>query len=302
MTMPSMAIEIRGLTKLYPNGRGIRSVDLAVKPGEIFGFLGPNGAGKSTTIRTLMGFLYPDTGSASVLGNNVVTSGLAVREQVGYLPSEMTLYEDLTGAKNIEFSLKVRGKMAMMERVTKLAQRLEVDLSRRVKTLSRGQKQKVAIINAVAHDPRLLIFDEPTTGLDPFAQEIFHALMREEIGRGKTLFMSSHVLSEVEEMCDRVAIIRDGKIVTTDTVAGLKKQRVKRVHVEFKNEVPNLAQVAGVSDLILDGQRIRFTLVGNLDPLIARLSTHSLVDLTVQDPTLEEVFKNFYSGGGVNVS
>lgn len=300
--MTTMAIEIRGLTKLYPNGRGIKSVDLVVKPGEIFGFLGPNGAGKSTTIRTLMGFLYPDTGSATVLGSDVVTSGLAVREQVGYLPSEMTLYEDMTGAQNIGFSLKVRGKMAMMERANRLAQRLDVDLSRRVKTLSRGQKQKVAIINALAHDPRLLIFDEPTTGLDPLAQEIFHAMLREEVGRGKTLFMSSHVLSEVEEMCDRVAIIRDGKIVTTDTVAGLKKQRVKRVHVEFKNEVPGLAQVAGVSDLFVDGQRARFTLVGNLDPLVAHLSAHPLIDLTVQDPTLEEIFKNFYAGGGANAS
>ena len=293
--MPMQAIAIKGLTMLYPNGRGIREISLDVQEGEIFGFLGPNGAGKSTTIRTLMGFLRPSAGEARVLGHDVVRESVAVRREVGYLPSEIALYDGLTGEQNVAFALKVRGGGGP-DRARELARHLEVDLGHRVKTLSRGQRQKVAITVALAHDPRVLILDEPTTGLDPLAQEVFHALVRGEVARGKTLFMSSHILSEVEELCQRVALVRDGRIVTTDTVASLKRQRVKRVRVEFRAAVPALGDLPGVTDLKLDGRRARFTLVGALDPLLGRLATHPVVDLSVQDPSLEEVFRAFYAG------
>lgn len=300
--MPTVpAIEADHLTKLYPNGRGIQGVSFTVQQGEIFGFLGPNGAGKSTTIRTLMGFLTPNGGSARVLGHDVVTDSLAVRRLVGYLPSEPALYGELTGEQHLALSLRIHGKPELMGRAEALARRLEVDLGQRVRNLSRGQRQKVAIILALAHDPEVLILDEPTTGLDPLAQEVFHALLREEVGRGRTVFMSSHILAEVERMCERVAIIRSGRIVAQDSVVALKKQRVKRVAVEFRGSVPDFGALPGVMDLKVEGLRVRFTYRGPLDPLLGILAAHPVADMTVEDPSLEEIFMAFYAGEEVAV-
>lgn len=289
------AIVMQNLCKQYPNGKGIHGISIAVEAGELFGFLGPNGAGKSTAIRTIMGFLTPTSGQARVLGHDVVTESLAVRRAVGYLPSDITLYDHLTGEQNIAFALKVRGRPEQITRAHDLARRLEVDLSRRIRTLSRGQKQKVAITTALAHDPQVLIMDEPTSGLDPLAQEIFHGVLREELGQGKTIFMSSHILSEVESLCHRVAIIRDGRIITQDTVAALKKQRVKRVAVEFQGAVPTLAALNGVTELKLDGHRARFTYQGPPDQLLSVLAGQPVADITLQDPSLEEIFMAFYA-------
>jgi len=291
------AIQAEGLTRLYRNGRGIRSVNLEVRQGEVFGFLGPNGAGKTTLIRTLLGFLHPQAGKVQMLGLDAISQSRAVRSRVGYLPSDPALYDFLTGQQNLDFALAVRG-VKDRSRVKALADRLEIDLKRRLKTLSRGNKQKVAIVAALAHDPDLIILDEPTSGLDPLVQETFGQLIREEQARGKTVFMSSHVLSEVETLCDRVAVIRDGQIVTVDQVENLKKQRVKYVTAEFREAAPNLAQVAGVRDFQADGRKARFTFHGGIDPLIRELAQRSLVDLTVADPPLEEVFRAFYEGGG----
>jgi ABC-2 type transport system ATP-binding protein len=290
------AIVAKNLGKQYPNGKGVHGISFAVEAGELFGFLGPNGAGKSTAIRTIMGFLTPTSGSASVLGHDVVSESLAVRRAVGYLPSDITLYDYLTGEANIGFALKVRGQLQYLGRAQELARKLEVDLRRPVRTLSRGQKQKVAIVTALAHDPAVIIMDEPTSGLDPLAQEIFHSLLRAELGRGKTIFMSSHILSEVESLCRRVAIIRDGRIITQDTVAALKKQRVKRVAVEFQGAVPALTALNGVTELKLDGHRAQFTYQGPPDQLLAVLAAQPVVDLTLQDPSLEEIFMAFYAG------
>jgi ABC-2 type transport system ATP-binding protein len=289
------AIVVEHLGKQYPNGKGIHGISFAVETGELFGFLGPNGAGKSTAIRTIMGFLTPTSGSASVLGHDVVRQSLAVRRAVGYLPSDITLYDYLTGEENIGFALKVRGQLQHVGRAQELARRLEVDLRQRIRTLSRGQKQKVAIVTALAHDPDVIIMDEPTTGLDPLAQEIFHSLLRAELGRGKTIFMSSHILSEVESLCRRVAIIRDGRIITQDTVAALKKQRVKRVAVEFQGAVPALTALNGVTELKLDGHRAQFTYQGPPDQLLSVLAGQPVVDITLQDPSLEEIFMAFYA-------
>ncbi|HEY3367728.1 MAG TPA: ABC transporter ATP-binding protein [Symbiobacteriaceae bacterium] len=291
------AIQVASLTRLYRNGRGIRDVNLEVGQGEVFGFLGPNGAGKTTLIRTMLGFMHPQAGQVHMLGIDAVKQSREVRSRVGYLPSDPALYDFLTGRQNIDFALSVRG-VKDRSRVKVLAERLDVDLKRRLKTLSRGNKQKVAIVVALAHDPDLLILDEPTSGLDPLVQEIFNQLIREEQARGKTVFMSSHVLSEVEALCDRVGVIRDGQIVTVDHVDNLKKQRVKYVKVEFKEALPELAKVAGVRDLQVEGRKASFTFHGGIDPLITELARRSLADLTLSDPPLEEIFKAFYEGGG----
>jgi len=291
------AIKTTGLTRLYRNGRGIRNVNLEVRQGEVFGFLGPNGAGKTTLIRTLLGFMHPQSGQAEMLGLDAVARSREVRQKVGYLPSDPALYDFLTGQQNIDFALAVRG-IKNKNRVKALADRLEVDLKRRLKSLSRGNKQKVAIVTALAHDPELIILDEPTSGLDPLVQEIFGQLIREERARGKTIFMSSHVLSEVETLCDRVGVIRDGEIVTVDQVENLKKQRVKYVTAEFREAAPDLSEVQGVRNVAVEGRKVRFTFHGGIDPLIAELAKRSLVDLTLADPPLEEVFRAFYEGGG----
>lgn len=291
------AIETANLTCLYRNGRGIRQINLAVAQGEVFGFLGPNGAGKTTLIRTLLGFLRPQAGGARILGIDALARNREVRARVGYLPSDPTLYEFLTGAQNIALSLRLRG-VADHRRVADLADRLEISLDRRVKTLSRGNRQKVAIIVALAHDPDLVILDEPTSGLDPLVQEIFADLIRDERARGKTVFMSSHVLSEVEALCDRVGIIRDGQVVAVSTIAELKHRRVKRITAEFAGAVPDLAGLEGISEWQAEGSRVRFTWNGRLEPLVRALNGESLLDLTVVDPPLDEVFRAFYTEGG----
>jgi len=291
------AIQIEGLTKLYKNGRGVNKIDLTVPQGSVFGFLGPNGAGKTTLIRTLLGFLKPQAGQISVLGIDALNRSREVRRKVGYLPSDPALYDFLSGRDNIEFALRMRG-VKDRTRVQSLADRLEIDLKRRVKSLSRGNKQKVAIVAALAHDPDLIILDEPTSGLDPLVQETFLDLVREEQRRGKTVFMSSHIMSEVEAVCERVGVIKDGKIVALDTVEHLKRQRVKYVKAEFAAQVPDLKAAAGVSDWQVEGRKVRFTMAGSMDALVAELAKGSLVDLTVTDPPLEEVFRQFYEGAG----
>ncbi|HLN61568.1 MAG TPA: ABC transporter ATP-binding protein [Symbiobacteriaceae bacterium] len=290
------ALKTEGLTRLYRNGRGIRDVSLSVGQGEVFGFLGPNGAGKTTLIRNVLGFLRPQQGRIEILGLDAVAQSRAVRRKVGYLPSDPALYDFLTGAQNIEFALAVRG-VKDRTRMKRLAERLDVDLSRRLKTLSRGNKQKVAIVAALAHDPELVIMDEPTSGLDPLVQEVFGELVREEQARGKSIFMSSHILSEAEQLCDRVGVIRDGQIVAQGGVDELKRARVKYVRCEFAGAAPDLARLPGVRDWQLDGRRATFTLNGRIDDLVVALSGHSLVDLTLTDPPLEEVFRAFYEGG-----
>ena len=290
------ALQIQDLTRLYRNGRGVTQINLVVEQGEVFGFLGPNGAGKTTLIRTVLGFLAPQAGRIQVLGHDAVKQSRSVRRLIGYLPSDPALYDFLTGAQNIDFALAVRG-IKDRSRVKQLADRLDIDLSRRLKTLSRGNKQKVAIIVALAHDPDLLILDEPTSGLDPLVQEIFGALILEEQARGKSIFMSSHVLSEVEQLCDRVGVIRNGQIVAVGGVEELKRKRVKYVTAEFAGDTPELSRVPGVEGLQTDGRRVRFTLNGSLDALVTELARHSLKDLSVSDPPLEEIFRAYYEGG-----
>ena len=243
------ALEMENLRKEYRNGRGIHGLTLQVERGEIFGFLGPNGAGKSTTIRTLLGLLTPDGGRASVAGRDIVADSVGVRRITGYLPSENTLYTNLSGEENLRFALEVRKAEPMHARAKDMAARLGVDLRQKLRSLSHGQRQKVAIIMALAHEPEVLILDEPTTGLDPLVQETFFAMLRAEQAAGKTIFMSSHVLSEVEALCGRVGIIRDGLLVEVNEVEALRQNRVKRLEATFRGAPPDVGRLVGVSEI-----------------------------------------------------
>lgn len=291
------AIELENLTKEYHNGRGIHGLTLRVGEGEIFGFLGPNGAGKSTTIRTLLGLLTPGGGRAGVAGHDIVADSVGVRRVTGYLPSENTLYTSLSGEENLRFALEVRRALPRLARAHEIAKRLDVDLRQKLRSLSHGQRQKVAITMALAHDPAVLILDEPTTGLDPLVQETFFAMLRAEQAAGKTIFMSSHVLSEVEALCGRVGIIRDGLLVETGEVEALRQNRVKHLEVTFRGTPPDVGRWPGTSEVQADGNRLRFAYHGQMQALLKALAEQEVRDLTVNDPSLEEVFRAFYQGG-----
>lgn len=297
--MATAAIQATGLQKLYRSGRGLLGLDLAVGEGEIFGFLGPNGAGKTTTIRTLLGLLYPTGGSARVRGLDVVADSVAVRRQVGYLPGDPALYDGMTGRQHLALALSVRG-VADRRRALALAERQGVELDRQARQLSKGNRQKVAILLALAHDAPVLILDEPTSGLDPLAQELFQQVLKEEQGRGKTVFFSSHVLPEVEAICDRAGIIRDGRLVAVDTVERLRGRRLKRVSLRFAGPVPELGDLPGISGLEWKDGRVRFALAGDLTPLFQLLNAHPAEDVNVTDPSLEEVFRTYYEGGAAS--
>lgn len=292
------AIELQDLRKEYRNGRGIHGLSLQVDQGEVFGFLGPNGAGKSTTIRTLLGLLTPDSGRGAVMGHDIVTDGLAVRRETGYVPSENTLFLNMTGDENLRFALELRQCRSGMGRGREIAKLLDVDLKAELRSLSHGQRQKVAIVVALAHDPSVVILDEPTTGLDPLIQDVFFSLIKEEQARGKTVFMSSHVLSEVENLCQRVAIIRDGLLVEVNRIEALRQNRVKRVSLTFHGAPPDVARWPGVSEVAADGGRVKLAYHGPVNLLLRALAEQDIVDMTVNDPSLEEVFLAFYGRNG----
>ena len=291
------AMDLKGLGHLYRNGKGVKHVDLQVKQGEVFGFLGPNGAGKTTLIRTLLGFLSPTAGSATILGLDIVRDKQKVLSKVGYLASDPALYDALTGYQNLDFAMKIRG-VKDYSRLKDLAEKLGVDLSQRFRILSRGNKQKVAILNAVAHDPDVLILDEPTTGLDPLVQEAVRSLVLDEQKRGKTVFMSSHDLAEVEAVADRVAIIRDGELVALDNVDNLRRQRMKYVSFEVQHDWSGISSLPGVQGVRQDGRKVRFTYTGPIPALLTSLQNWGIVDLSISDPPLEDVFLSFYGRTG----
>jgi ABC-2 type transport system ATP-binding protein len=296
--MASAAIRLIRLSKVYANGKGIFDLELEVERGEIFGFLGPNGAGKTTTIRTLLGLLHPTGGRAEILSRDIVADPLVVRALTGYLPAEPALYGYLTGEENIRLALRVR-RVDGWRRAEELARRFDAPLRQKVRHLSHGQRQKVAIIQALAHRPQLLLLDEPTIGLDPLMQETFYDLLRGEQAGGTTVFMSSHNLKEVEITCGRVGIVRDGRLAAVDSIEGLRKSRLKHVAVEFGSPAPTADEVArltGVSSPRVDRGRLRFAYQGDLDGLTRLLAAYRVLDLNVEDPGLEEVFRAFYDG------
>lgn len=292
-------IEVEGLCKSYGEKRALVNLDLVLRSGEVFGFIGPNGAGKSTTIRILLDLIRPSSGRARVLGMDPRSEGVALRRRLGYLPGELALYEDLTPRRLLAHLAALRGG-AGRKAIGPLAERLALELDRPIRTLSRGNKQKVGIVQALMHEPELLILDEPTSGVDPLVQHEFHALLHEARERGQTAFVSSHVLSEIERVADRVGIIREGQLVVVDDVSALKARTARQVELHFSAPVPPSAfeGLPGVREARFEGDAARFVVVGPIDPLIKAAARFEVLTMTSHEPDLEELFLTFYSDGG----
>ncbi len=284
-------IEIEKLTKWYGKSRGITDLDLAVEKGEVFGFLGPNGAGKTTTIRTMLDLIRPTSGRALVFGIESSADPVAIHRRVGYIPGEFTLYDRLTGKQTLEYFANLRGGVDPVYQAS-LIERFELDPSRRFREYSKGNKQKVGAIIALQHRPELLVLDEPTSGLDPLVQQTFFTTLRETVADGATVFLSSHILSEVEKSCDRVAIIREGRLVKLDTVEGLRDLAHHQVELRFAGPVPIAAFEAlpGVSDLVADDHVLRMRVAGAITPVVQAAAQYELLDFVSREPSLEETF------------
>jgi ABC-2 type transport system ATP-binding protein len=293
--MGAEIVRAEGLTKFYGENRGIVDVDFSVDAGEVFGFLGPNGAGKTTTIRLLLDLIRPTSGRLSVFGLDSRRESVAIRRRLGYVPGDLRLYERMTGRELLRYFGHLRGT-AEVVRGDQLAERLDLDLDRRIKELSRGNRQKVGLVQAFLHDPDLLVLDEPTSGLDPLVQETFQDLVREVTEQGGTVFLSSHVLSEVQQVADRVALIRDGRLLLVDTVENLRARSFTHVEVTFSEPPPRdaFAEVTEVRELERHGAVVRFALEGEIDPLVKALARFHLRALDVHEADLEEIFMALY--------
>lgn len=288
-------IECHALTKRYGRNRGIEALSLRVEPGEVFGFLGPNGAGKTTTIRTLLDFHRPTAGRATVFGLDCRRDSIRIRARVGNLPGDFALEPHLTGQRALELFAALRG-VRDLRRAHSLAERFDADLARPVGTLSRGNRQKVGLILALFHDPDLLVLDEPTSGLDPLMQEEFLAVIGECRDRGGTVFLSSHELDEVQRICDRVAVIRDGRLVATEGVEAMRQRAYRKVSVRLAPgaAAERFRTLAGVADLEREGDELRFRIRGELAPLLRELAQGDVRDVELTRPSLDELFLGYY--------
>ena len=297
-----MIIQIENLTKFYGTARGIIDMSLTVNEGEVFGFLGPNGAGKSTTIRTLLDLIRPTRGHALIFGLDSHDDKLAIHRRVGLLPGDLALYPKLTGAQNLHYLANLRGGVDWTF-VKELAERLDADLSRRVKDYSSGNRQKIGLIQALMHKPELLILDEPTSGLDPLIQQTFYKLVKEAQAGGQTVFLSSHVLPEVERICDRVGIIREGRLVTVEKVADMKARALRRLEIVFEGDVPaeHFRTVPGVRDVMVHDNHLICTIAGSMDALVKAAAQHTVTNLISREPNLEEIFLTYYGKEGEDV-
>lgn len=292
-----LAIQIHGLTKSYGKVRALRGIDLEVKRGEIFGFLGPNGAGKTTTIRCLLDMIRPDGGKASLLGIDPQVDPVAIQTLTGYLPGEMQFYDNLSVERQLRFFSDMRNGRAEWGYVRQLAERLDLDLKPQIKNLSKGNKQKIGVIQALMHRPELLLLDEPTSGLDPLMQQEVVGLLRDANRAGATIFFSSHIMSEVENVARRVGIIRKGEIVEVAETSILTQRTLNRLTVRFKREVEvsdlgNLPDVEILSQL--DGNGVTLQVTGDMEKLIQALSRLPVLDLESERPSLEEIFMTYY--------
>jgi ABC-2 type transport system ATP-binding protein len=289
------AIETQGLTKDYGSGRGIFDLDLEVKDGEVFGFLGPNGAGKTTTIRQLMGLIHPTRGSARIFGLDCDRDSVAVKRKVGYCPGELPQFGGWRGSEIVSYVAGLRGDVKD-ESIKALAARLDLDLGRKYREYSHGNKQKLALVLAFMHKPFLVILDEPTTGLDPLVQQEFYAIVRDTRAAGSTIFVSSHVLSEVEHICDRVAIVREGRLATVSKLDDLVGMRAFHIEIQFADGVPadKLRNVQGLEQLRVEDDRASGILRGSFEPLMSALSGRQVIGLTSREPSLEEIFLTYY--------
>ncbi len=289
------AVEAEQLSKSYGSTRGITGVDLIVPPGMVFGFLGPNGAGKTTTIRVLMDFLRPSSGTARVLGLDSRHDSVEIHRRVGYVAGEPGLFERLTAGEQLTWLASARGNVRS-GLIEELAERLQLDLSRPIHAMSRGNRQKVALTQAFMHEPELLLLDEPTSGLDPLVQESFHELVHEAVAEGRTVFLSSHVLDEVDHLCHTVGIIKEGRIIAVEDVTDLRQRAGRNMTMRFADPVDAdvFARLPNVSDVTLHGDTVSLRASGDLDQVVKLGAQHHLVDLVSTPPDLEEIFLGYY--------
>lgn len=296
--MNNPVIVTEGLTKFYGKQRGVVALDLQVRQGEVFGFLGPNGAGKTTTIRTLLDFLRPTQGRATIFGLDTRSEAPAIHKRIGYVPGELSVYDNMTGMQFLRYMANLRGGVDW-QTVDALAQRLSADLSRKMKGLSHGNKRKLMLIQAFMHKPDLIFLDEPSSGLDPLVQQEFYHMVADVKAEGRTVFLSSHILPEVERVCDRVGIIREGRLIAVEDIPTLKERALRRLEIHFGAPLPKdaFARVAGVRDVVVENSTLRCTVAGSLDSLIKSAARFEVVNIVSQEPNLEEIFLTFYGGG-----
>jgi ABC-2 type transport system ATP-binding protein len=294
-------IETAGLTKYYGTVRGIEDVDLRVDRGEVFGYLGPNGAGKTTTIRLLLDLIRPSRGSATIAGFDARSQSVEARRRVGYLPGELKLPPRRTALGFLTYLGRLRGGVREDD-IRALADRLELDLGRHIGDLSKGNKQKVGLVAAFMHDPEVLILDEPSSGLDPLRQEDVLNLIRERAAAGRTVFLSSHELDQVEHVAGRVAIVRDGRLVAVEAIEALKARALRSVEVRLAEpaEVEQLREVAGVRELSVQDGVVRLSIEGSMDALVKALAALPVETLTSEPPELEEIFRSYYGAPGAD--
>jgi ABC-2 type transport system ATP-binding protein len=287
------AIEVSKLTKYYGKARGIVDVSFQVNEGEIFGFIGPNGAGKSTTIRLLLNLIHPTSGSASIFGRDAFKFGPDIRGDIGYLPSEVFYYDRMKVIDLLKYSASFfPGDHT--HRLHELATIMELELNRRIEDLSYGNRKKVGIVQGLLHRPKLLFLDEPTAGLDPLMQRKVFQLIREENARGVTVFFSSHILGEVQRMCNRVAIIKDGRIAEIEDIRTLQKNNYKKVRVLADSFEPGCFDIPGVTNLERHDGEVRFFYKGDINAVLHRISGMTVTDVSIEEPTLEEIFMHYY--------
>lgn len=287
-------IETKGLTKYYGKSRGIIDLNLSVTEGEFFGFIGPNGAGKSTTIRTLLGLIKKSSGSAEIFGRNVETNKKEILAEVGYLPSEAVFYSEMRVKDVIKLSADLRKKDCKKEAKV-LCERLGLDTEKKVEELSFGNRKKVAIVCALQHKPRLCVLDEPTGGLDPLMQREFFTILKERNAEGATIFLSSHILSEIQRNCTRAAIVREGKLIACDSVEALSKTSAKRIHIEGNADITALKNVR---DIQKTDNGTSFLYSGDINEFLQYISKYRIDDLSISEPDLEEIFMHYYLDRG----
>ena len=287
------AVRTISLTKYYGKSRGIKDINLAVPEGDFFGFIGPNGAGKSTTIRTLLGLISPSSGTAEIFGQDIRGHKDKILSDIGYMPSEANFYPAMKVREVIRFSAELRGRDCSVE-AARLCERLELDTGKKIGALSLGNRKKVSIVCALQHKPKLCIFDEPTSGLDPLMQREFYAILEERNAQGAAIFLSSHVLSEVQRHCRHAAVIREGEILVVDSMEHLGKTRAKRVTLRGVDAPPALE---GIRDVKKGGDAVNFLYSGSPEVLLNALAALPLTDVTITEPDLEEIFMHYYSEG-----
>lgn len=290
------AIETFGLTRAFDGHVALDHLNLTVERGEVFGFLGPNGAGKSTTIRLLLDLVRPTSGRAKILGFDCQADTVEVRRRAGYLPGELRLYPGLTGKQTVDFFAGLRDGKVDMRRVHTVADELELDLSKKAANLSKGNRQKLGVLIALLGEPEVLLLDEPTSGLDPLVQRVVWDLLRREASRGTTVFFSSHVMSEVEVTCERVGVLRAGRLVAVEPVAALKGRSRRHVEVSFAGQAPAPSVFArvGLREVRREPSTVEFELQGEIDPLLKALAPYHVIDLRTEQPTLDEILVRFY--------